>query len=423
MASKLTIPDMSEDWFRRYGLTDPVQAKIEWDAWNAHKGRDEDGCLRCALRLASGLSEKAVRAFHNGEYGHLGADKRELLYAAARSFGANIAAPPDRSLPNTCRRVVLLTALAEVPSLSYHVTVLRGIAQAATQRGITVSVHDISMGSALSACCEEALHHSHADAAIMLRVTPDKETLAVFERLRVPLILVHADKLNYEKPVLANIVPDQRFLQEEIRAWADHVWATAPPLLRAAPIVISLACEGTPGSIRDERIRMVKDGLKKYNPQCIEVKDYSFLHASKIYHDHPNALGFICLSDDLAVGMAHLIQAARKRPHLERVLGFDNSPLARNAGIASFDQHVDELGGKAISTLVDWFREQAKKRRANKKKKRDPAESQHDNELIIDWGPFYQIPVTVNLSYPPTPVSAPRTAEVAADAGGAETDK
>jgi len=71
---------------------------------------------------------------------------------------------------------------------------------------------------------------------------------------------------------------------------------------------------------------------------------------------HPNAVGYVCLSDEIAVGIKHLLQKRSQRGANQAVLGFDASPLAHTHGIASINQHLEVIGRRVCELLNDFFR-------------------------------------------------------------------
>jgi hypothetical protein len=54
------------------------------------------------------------------------------------------------------------------------------------------------------------------------------------------------------------------------------------------------------------------------------------------------------LSDEIAVAVAQRVGS-------ERVLGFDDSPLARRHGVDSFDQSLDEIGDRTWELFTHFF--------------------------------------------------------------------
>lgn len=71
--------------------------------------------------------------------------------------------------------------------------------------------------------------------------------------------------------------------------------------------------------------------------------------------NQPTALGYLCLSDEIAVNVQQLL-AARNEEIRGRVLRFDGSELAAEYQIPSFDQRLDELGEQVVKPFIAWFR-------------------------------------------------------------------
>ena len=84
------------------------------------------------------------------------------------------------------------------------------------------------------------------------------------------------------------------------------------------------------------------------------VPDYGFRHSLRIFQKFQNlAHCYICLSDELAVGIKHLAMISKKPDII--VYGFDNSPLSRAENICSFDQTLPEVGRMAVDAFEGLF--------------------------------------------------------------------
>jgi len=88
-----------------------------------------------------------------------------------------------------------------------------------------------------------------------------------------------------------------------------------------------------------------------------QVDDYSSRHAFAVWERHPSADAYVCLSDQIAVGIKNLL---RCRGHSEedcreRIVGVDGSPLAREARIASLSQGLEEIGKDALDRLCAFL--------------------------------------------------------------------
>jgi len=183
-------------------------------------------------------------------------------------------------------------------------------------------------------------------------LTPDEDSLTRLSN--IPVVLVHADRRVYHRPVIANIVPNQERITTDLKRWLDlaHRDPRSRALGRKRPVVlVTLPEEGSAGSIRNERIRCVRDAIATSKRAIEFVDDFSFRHALKVFRAHPDAI-FVCLSDEMAVAIEHLIVAGSGDPS-NRVVGFDNSDLARLEDIPSFDQHLQECAHQAWHMLYN----------------------------------------------------------------------
>jgi DNA-binding LacI/PurR family transcriptional regulator len=118
--------------------------------------------------------------------------------------------------------------------------------------------------------------------------------------------------------------------------------------------------EGVPTSIRNERIDLIVAGLDDagLTANVVTVKSYLASQALEIYQKHPSARAYVCLSDELAVGIRQLLFATGQDPS-NRIVGFDDSELADAYGITSISQHLTDLGEVIQRVFMTFFREQA----------------------------------------------------------------
>lgn len=210
-------------------------------------------------------------------------------------------------------------------------------------------------------------------------------------------MLIHADVLKYSPPVLANVVPDQSSIPPALARWLanlERVRACSNP-----PRVVVVAVgdeeltvhdweplDSPTACIRNHRKRLVMDALTRYGARPImeEVKDYSYRRALAVFQRHPDADGFVCLSDALAVAVQqHFIVAGQ--PWEGRVLGFDNTLVAHEEGVSSFEQSRAESARLAIDALRRFFEQQVS----------PPAED--------DWPEPQMAKVKVSLALRPKP--------------------
>jgi DNA-binding LacI/PurR family transcriptional regulator len=134
--------------------------------------------------------------------------------------------------------------------------------------------------------------------------------------------------------------------------------------MRHEPNVTEFRIRGVRPSLRNERKEAIRKALTRFNsgaqPKVIEVDDYNFSHALKVWQAKRQADAYVCLSDQLAIGLAHLLQVScpaigSSGGWRDRLVGFDNSLLAQASGIASFDQGLHLFGKLAINELCRFF--------------------------------------------------------------------
>jgi DNA-binding LacI/PurR family transcriptional regulator len=113
-----------------------------------------------------------------------------------------------------------------------------------------------------------------------------------------------------------------------------------------------------PVSIRAERVELVVSGIRDSNmePVVQYLDDYGASRAEELAQRHPSALGYVCLSDEIAVGLLQLLRARGNSDAQRRILGFDGSELARKHRISSFDQRLSVLGDKLMEQFLSEFR-------------------------------------------------------------------
>lgn len=109
-------------------------------------------------------------------------------------------------------------------------------------------------------------------------------------------------------------------------------------------------------SLRAERIQYVRRGIERagFRVATHFVRDYTASHAYDLLERFPDAAGYVCLSDELAVAIKHLL-LVRGKPTEGRLIGFDGSAVARIHQIPSIDQHLGETGRKAVEALRAAF--------------------------------------------------------------------
>jgi DNA-binding LacI/PurR family transcriptional regulator len=390
------FPILTESWFTQNGSTDPARAAEAWFAWDRPE-RSLGARYRKALELASGLTAGAVRHYLNGRSYKLSEKTLAKLDAISLTLGVPPAKRKERqaelirsSLVD--RHLALLTEIEGIPSPTYHLGVIRSITHAATERNFSLVLHEVSQ-SELAADVQRIVRHYRPSAMIMVRLTPDAIVTRTLDRWSIPVVLVHADRLQYPcPPVLANLVPAQDPMAEWLRGWALQTLDALRPgeqaglTCRTNIVIVAMrddllvhdfdSVTGIRSSIRMERKDIILHALQEFNPVLEEVDDYSFRHALRVLQKHPDGCIYVCLSDEIAVGIKHLLEISGKsRQH--RIIGFDDSPLAKAEQITSFGHELSETGQLAIGPMTEWFRNMS--------------------EGEARWPVFKEVPVEVQL--------------------------
>jgi DNA-binding LacI/PurR family transcriptional regulator len=344
----------------------------QWNEWQANRQRirreSEDAEV---LRICTGLSKESVRNYMGGSPKKLSADNIARLNEVAEGLG-NTRWPLQfgeltLSWPaNKRKSVALIAQLDGLPSESFHFRLIRGLAKAAQEHHFPLSIYPTE-----SATLTRALARIHTtarpDGFILLRLTPTPVDVELLRQRQVPAVLVHADRLNYTSPVLANVVPNHGLVAAQLDNWrASHPLPRSrdegPPqvvlaaMAREKPVAggFSRISPGIEPSLRNDRL----DSLQRAFTDCelipFEVEDYGFRHARMVYEYERQAALYVCLSDPLAVGVKQLL-AARGERWQHRVLGFDDSELARAERVASFSQNLERVCELAIEKLSGCF--------------------------------------------------------------------
>lgn len=192
------------------------------------------------------------------------------------------------------------------------------------------------------------------------------------------MVIVHGDRLaDYTRPVIGHVVPSQKPIRQAIKQWTRDLRVQGGSL---EVVVATMRREPSATSIRNERVDLVKAGIREAGFRATEflVPDYSASTALAILEAHPSAAAYVCLSDEIAIGVKQLLVFKGRKEAGRVVLGFDDSPLAARHGIWSFSQHLDEIGNRVRELLTAFFEQRAG----------SPAA----------WPEFQEVPVEVNLT-------------------------
>jgi DNA-binding LacI/PurR family transcriptional regulator len=169
-----------------------------------------------------------------------------------------------------------------------------------------------------------------------------------------PSVLVHCDLREWNRPVVGHIVPSQGKIKTFIREWAKSLGKPDGRLVAIA----AMPPEPIPfPTIRRQRVQWIETGLKSagFQPIAVSVPDYAAANAPKVIEECPNAAGYVCLSDEIAISVHQLLRNSRRVPDFVRVLGFDASPQAKAHNIASIGQHLEDIGVGVRDVLRGFF--------------------------------------------------------------------
>ncbi len=392
--------NLSQEWFSANCTGDPLIAFTQWQEWLTKNPKKRyQTKYRKALQLLSGLHESSIRHYLSGRTHKLGKETLTLLDQISASLGVDAPERPKRRhaiVSHRLKRIALLAEFSDIPSLSYHFEVIRHVILHTFPHHYTVSLHQVSSHQ-LSQAVTTLLRVSRPDAIVMLRITPDADSLHILERAAVPVLLIHADRFTYPPPVLGNIVPLQERIKVSLKNWVSGLPGSKP---QSKIVVVSMQPEHVPPrnfpraesrvydpkrldttSIRNERILNILEAVESFNVIQVHVDDYSFRHALTVYQHHHDALAFICLSDQIAIALKHLLIATEKAT-AHRIIGFDDSKIAQQENITSFGQKFDEIGEVLAERLVRWFGEWSQR---------------NDSSLALEWPEFQEIPVEIHL--------------------------
>ena len=365
--------EVNEKWFRNNGVPDPkgaAQGLNDWREKNT-RNRQPDTEKRIILMIASGLSRGAIDHYLNQRLGKLSAATVQRLDDLWTALGESL---PDRR-PQTMVRtnpshkpshLAVLIDICSVPSARFHVESLESLLIGAHPYNFTITLHQVNYFANQASQLERVLRSSRPDGVVWFRITPTRESLRILQHQKpeLPAVVLYAARLQYERPVLAHIVPEQRVIKDLVAAWAKGlkeassgsyvVLAHVPRENESYDFPVE---PGQEPSVRNERIKLMSEGIEAANlrVKCEEVADYSASRALQVLKANPDALGYMCLSDELAVGVTHLLEHAADANARKRVLGFDDSKLAREFGINSFTQHLPEIGERLADAFATFF--------------------------------------------------------------------
>jgi len=175
-----SFPTLSEAWFREYGTTDPSEAAKRWERWRRrHEAASRKQCLVKVCEFATGLKNISVRNWlhDDPERRHkVKKQNRVILDAIAEALDCSDLVPsksrPEPILPGRSgNRVAVLTRLARLPSLSYHMEVIRGLVRGAEEHLFLPTLHEVREPE-LARVVTRVLRVLKPNAVVMVRHTP-----------------------------------------------------------------------------------------------------------------------------------------------------------------------------------------------------------------------------------------------------------
>lgn len=354
---------IDERFFANLGIGDPKDLNRHWQAFLSEYPRTKiSRRYRRLLELTGGISEVHARNYLHEDplrYTKVSDDLRENLDRVTQAVGRIL--PPgsketgqNREPPRLLRRVALFTEF-RVPSERFHFFMLRMLARQAAIRGIAVSIHEVDQN--LSESIETAIRQFRPDGVLLLRLTPTRWAVDVLAKRSLRTVLIHADRLEYPPPIVANITPRHDGIPKELARWLASKSKTFGDKPNVGIVTLH---EEQPrgefptndlfaGSIRNERHKAIRDALKHLNVKHKVIDDFSFYRAEEVLQKLPDCDLYVGLSDVIAVATKQLAR------HKCEVIGFDNTEIAQRAGIASFDQQLDKVARLAIEQLCAHF--------------------------------------------------------------------
>jgi DNA-binding LacI/PurR family transcriptional regulator len=373
------LPAIDRAFFEEYARGEPEQVAAQWEGWLRAKRHRPDGeaVYRKLMEICSGLGEGSVRNYLKGRHYSLSDDSLDVFdrisQALKQPTARRVEIPPEAAGRHPrSNRIALLTQL-QVPSESYHMELIRGIVREANLHHLAIGLHEVSSLD-VGASIERVRVEFRPDGIVMLRVTPSLRDLEPLVKSRTPVVLVHADRYRYPPPVLANIVPNQDGLEEDLQAWIKRYRRPASEGGRrkrgaaGKAVLVTMPREvisdvfprmkaNIEPSIRNDRIARLERVLRRrFHPVIVEeVPDYRFRHSLGVFQHHRDADLYVSLSDQIAVGLKHMLIAAGQ-PWDQRIVGFDDSPMAQEESLTSFSQSLEKIGFLAMSRMCGFLR-------------------------------------------------------------------
>jgi len=371
-------PDVVQRVFREFGGSEAATLDDEWRRWQQeHRHAGETARGRVVMAIAAGLSEPTVRNYFHPDDDRrrkVGPESWKTLSEIAPALGLEPQDPPARGKVRRRRvvvpRIALLVELDVLPSANFTFTLMRLLIREAAARQLSLNVISTHQPDLLRALPPTPAG-TRPDGYVLLRLTPSRQALEPLVNTHVPVVLIHGNMLEYEPPVIMNIVRDQTTIEGDVSRWIKgQLSAPQGKVTKKQKVVLVAAPEEEPiapypvrdpeagACMRNERRALALaalEGIEWIDTHTVEVEDYSFHRAGDVYREHPDAAAYVCLSDQIAVVLNQLLAAGRRKGRAGKVLGFDNTDFAKAEGIATFDQDLEQTAHLAIEALADFF--------------------------------------------------------------------
>jgi DNA-binding LacI/PurR family transcriptional regulator len=346
------------------------------------------------LAAASGLTRTAIDHYFHGRPKKLGGRTVRRLDELCAALGETVPGARqglDEPVRRTLRsvRVAILLDLHNPPSPRFHLECLESVLTACEAYNFSVSLHQFSGDAAGEGPpVARIVRSARPEAVVWFRLSPSFEALNVLRRSapETPAIVVCGARLDYESPpVLTHIFPSQIRIRQDIAGWAACLReAIGDGYVVVAHMPREMESHDLPTSpdavpsIRNERIDLIAAGIKDagLRAELREVPDYAASRAFRLVRESEDAVGFVCLADELCLGVLHQLEARGVRAPTRRLVGFDDSTHSREFGICSFSQHLPWVGQRMAEALADFFRHR---------------------ELAKEWPAFREEPIPVEL--------------------------
>lgn len=371
--------ELDQKWFEKYGTAaDPALAARQWRAWlTGSRGRRDSAKFRKAMELAIGISPAAVDCYLSDKRWYKLSDntlqaldtvaealghpiRRDKPKAVALSLARN--APPKRG----ARRIALLVNLAQFTSPRFRLDAISSIIREGARHNFSIALHELPLTEPeMSETVGQIVRNERPNGFVWFQLTPSEQALA--QSAAIPSVVVHGVRRDdYPTPVIGHVFPLQNSIKQLVSMWARELLqhrsvrgVKGKKATRKVALVHMPEEEVIGGgkSLRNERIRLITEGLKDagFEPKKIKVEDYSASNAWQVIKECPDADGYVCLSDEIAISVKHLLWA-RGEKAAYRILGFDDSSLAERHKVSSIGQHIHDIGSKVCELFERHFR-------------------------------------------------------------------